>query len=382
MNYKNQYKKAVGNILNTNPNHLFFYWKGRIALYAALKALNIKKGDEVILPAFTCVVVPNAIKYLEATPIYVDIDDQTYNTTLEKIKAKRTPNTKAIIIQNTFGLTSNVDEISDYCKKENIPSIEDCTHGFGGTYNNKPNGSFCDFAFYSTQWNKPYSTGIGGILMVNNSAYIPIIQSIEKELIQPSFKDKAILKALIFARENILNSKNYWTLLKLYRWLSKHKLVIGSSSPDELASTTMPKNYFKASSSVQYKTGLKNLKKLENTLQIRIENAKIYSKFLKEKGKTFVNESLFQNHSFLKYPLLVNNRTTFIEEAEKVNIDIGEWFVSPLHPIESDLSSWDLDIEQFPTAKEKASKMVNLPTDTEDISHVLNFLENNINLIC
>lgn len=381
MTLENKYKKEISTILNSTPDQLFLFWKGRIALYAALKSLNIKEGDQIILPAFTCVVVPNAIKYLKATPIYVDINCNTYNTDLNKIKNAITPKTKAVIIQNTFGLSSEVELITAYCSAQNIPTIEDCTHGFGGEYEGKPNGSYCDFAFYSTQWNKPYSTGVGGFLMVNNKQYLNSIEKIYAQAKRPSFKDTTMLKSLIFARENILNANNYWTLLKLYRWLSKNKLVVGSSSPEELASTNIPSNYFIKSSKVQAKAGIKNIKKLSNKNTLRLNNAKRYSSFLKKNNKIYVSENLFQNHSFLKYPLLVNKRSLFIEKAEALKIEIGEWFVSPLHPIESDLSSWDLEINDFPIAKEKAKQMVNLPTDTENIEAVICFLKNNLGLI-
>ena len=80
MNLKiNNYKIELSRILNCNPQNLFLYWKGRVALYAALKSIGIKENDEIILPAFTCVVVPNAILYLKAKPVYVEIDLENYS---------------------------------------------------------------------------------------------------------------------------------------------------------------------------------------------------------------------------------------------------------------------------------------------------------------
>ena len=128
--------------------------------------MGVKDNDEVILPAFTCVVVPNAIMYLKAKPVYIDINPETYNISIEKIDEAITENTKVIICQNTFGLSSNIEDIIQIAKKNNLFTIEDCTHGFGGYDNGKPNGTYCDAAFYSTQWNKPFSTGIGGFLVV------------------------------------------------------------------------------------------------------------------------------------------------------------------------------------------------------------------------
>ena len=150
-NLEYTYKKEIASYLNTSEQQIFLYWKGRVALYAILKAMGVGKDDEVILPAFTCVVVANAIIYLGAKPVYVDIDLQTYNARFEDIKKAVTNKTKAIICQNTFGLSSDIEEITKYAKEQTIFTIEDCTHGFGGYYNQKPNGSYCDAAFYSTQ---------------------------------------------------------------------------------------------------------------------------------------------------------------------------------------------------------------------------------------
>ena len=82
----NKYKKAIASILECSPDNIFLYWKGRVALYAILKAMGVKEGDEVIVPAFTCIVVPNAVIYLGAKPVYVDISVEDYNTDINKLK--------------------------------------------------------------------------------------------------------------------------------------------------------------------------------------------------------------------------------------------------------------------------------------------------------
>lgn len=371
----NRYKGELQKQIGLTHNNFFFYWKGRVALTAIFKTLDLKEGDEVILPAFTCVVVPNAIIYLKAKPVYVDIDLDTYNTSLRKIKEKVTSKTKVVMCQNTFGLSSEVDLISAWCKENNIISIEDCTHGYGGSFNGKPNGSFSDFAFYSTQWNKPFSTGIGGFLLVNNTSFISKVEKVNKGLIIPSAKDKIILKALLFAKNKVLNKSNYWSLLKLYRFLSKYNLVIGSSSGEEITSVKEPHNYFKGISSTQINEGIKSVQKINDFLVLRKSNAVIYTTFLKINRLTFVNDKLLSNHSFLKYPLLVKDRDTFLELAEKHKIDLGEWFNSPLHPVQSNFDLWGLNIESFPNAKYASERVVNLPTDTTDIASVISFLE-------
>lgn len=376
------YNKSLREVSELNNNEIFHYWKGRVALSAIFKAIDLSEDDEVILPAFTCVVVPNAILYLKAKPIYVDINLKTYNTTLKKIKSKVTPKTKVVICQNTFGLSSEVDEISKWCKQNNIITIEDCTHGFGGKFKGSPNGSFCDFAFYSSQWNKPHSTGIGGFAIVNDSNYITKLRRVNKDLIKPGLKSTFILKSLIFTRKNLVSENNYWRLLKLYRYLSKKNLVVGSSSGEEISSIEEPKKYFSGASKTQIKEGEKSVKSLKKDIILRKENALIYYDFLQKNNKTNVSKDLFDNHSFLKYPLLVSNQTEFLELAKKNKIELGEWFNSPIHPVQQDFKLWKLNIEEFPNAKKISKLIVNLPTDTNNINNVLSFLEKNLKYIC
>ena len=160
----NLFTEVIAAILDIKNNDVFTYWKGRVALYAYLRALGISDGDEVIIPGLTCVVVPNAIIYTGATPVYADIRMDTLTMDPIAVRQCISRKTKAIIIQNTFGLSADVELLVNMAHELGIAAIEDCTHGFGGYYNGKPNGTIADAAFYSTQWNKPFSTGLGGFL--------------------------------------------------------------------------------------------------------------------------------------------------------------------------------------------------------------------------
>jgi len=374
-NIEQAYKRAIASYLNAEENQIFLYWKGRVALYALLKAMGVGKDDEVILPAFTCVVVANAILYLGAKPVYVDIDVNTFNTRFNDIQKVVTARTKVIICQNTFGLSSDIEKITSFAKENSIYTIEDCTHGFGGYYHQKPNGTYCGAAFYSTQWNKPFSTGTGGFALVNNLKLIDSLQLINQNLVKPSFKQKISLKLLYFVREKLLNKHTYWLLVNFYRFLSKHNLILGSSSGEEITTTIVPPNYFMKLSEVQMKKGIKHLKTLPEVLKRRKENAHIYSEYLKNRGKNHVSFSLFDNHSFLKYPLLVENREEVFRLAEKNNIVLGDWFNSPLHPVQKDFEQWQFNAELYPNAVHAGNHVINLPTDIKDVSTVLDFLE-------
>lgn len=372
------YKAEIAKYLNASPHQIFLFWKGRIGLYAILKSMGIQQGDEVILPAFTCVVVPNAIIYLGAKPVYVDIDENTLNTRLDLIKEKISHATKCIIIQNTFGLSSEVEEIVSYAKEKRIQTIEDCTHGFGGTYNGKPNGSYCDAAFYSTQWNKPYSTGIGGFALIHNEKLLKGMMEVENELSPPSKKQKWMLGSLIKIKKYMLHDSTYWPMLRIYRRLSKSGRVVGSSTGLEITSAKMPNDYLTASSSIQERVGTKALKQIQSLVESRRINGFTYNQYLKKENKFHYIEKDVSNHSFLKYPIFVKNREEFMLKAEKSKIRLGDWFVSPIHPVLENFEKWHLNLDDYPVAYRLSQSILNLHTEEEHPNKLVAFLENNI----
>ena len=241
MHYRNNYKAKISSILNIKASDVFLYWKGRVGLYSLLKAMGVTEGDEVILPAYTCVVVPNAILYLGATPIYVDVNAETYNMDISEVEKAITSKTKAIICQNTYGLSTDLEILQEIAKKNKIYTIEDCTHGFGGTYNGIANGLSCDAAIYSTQWNKPFSSGIGGFSVTKNTVLSKKLSESENQLTAPSSNELFKLKLLFFVKRYLINEYNYWPMVKFYRWLSHNTpIVVGSSTSEENTSLVMP----------------------------------------------------------------------------------------------------------------------------------------------
>ena len=373
--YESKYRKKINSYLNCGEDNIFFYWKGRVALYALLKAMGVGVGDEVIVQGYTCVVVANSIIYLGATPVYVDIDLNTYNMNIDQLKAKITDKTKVIICQNTYGLSSNLEKIDEIAKEHNLYTLEDCTHGFGGYYNGKPNGTSCNASFFSTQWSKPYTTGLGGFCVVHQDVLRQKLKKINETLINPSFKEVVELKLMYFLRSYIINDFTYWPMIRLYRWLSRRNLVVGSSSGEEIEGTKMPKGFFKKQSNVQFKKGVKSLKKLKNVNQLRKDNAKKYTDVLKKLGKTYVSEALFNNHIFIRYPLLVKDRDKFRELAEKKGIILGEWFESPIYPAYNSYNVWDLDVSDLPNAMWACERIVNLETMKKNVDKDIDFLE-------
>ena len=378
---REKYKILIAKHLVVEPEQVFLYWKGRVALYAILKSLNINNGDEIVLPGFTCVVVPNVIKYLNSKPVYVDIDSDTLNPCFNNVKNSVTSKTRVIIIQNTFGLSSDVDKISEFAKENGIITIEDCTHGFGGTFKLKSNGSYCDASFYSTQWNKPFSTGIGGFAVINNKKLIPAIKKLNDELIRPSFFDELGLFSLIMTHKILLHPRSYWLIRDFYRFLSSHGIVTGSSEKSELISISIPDKYFKGIGSVQAWLGRNRIADINKKISTRKEYAKVYTRFLQEHGKLFVREELFPDHSFLKYPIIVTDRDIFQARASKKHIPLGDWFLSPIHPVRANLELWDIENGSIPVASEISQYIVNLPTEGIEIRRVIDFMADEIDMI-
>lgn len=374
MNMELTYQSKIAEYLQIDVVQVSLYWKGRVALYTMLKAMGVGPGDEVVLPAFTCVVVPNAILYVGATPVYVDINPDSLCCDVEQIEKAISPNTKVILIQNMLGLSVQVSEIIALAKKHSIFTIEDCTHGFGGKHQGVFNGLRSDASFFSSQWNKPFSTGIGGMLVVNNRELLQSVNSLQSNLIKPSAKDQFILFILIWARTYLLKGFTYWTLLRMYRSLSKKGLVVGSSSASELEGIHMPKDYVKGMSKVQCRAGIKAINTLNQVISRRKNSGISVHEWLTSQGKTTVPAEYLAHHTFLKYPLLVRDRELFLQQAEKRKIPMGDWFISPLHPVLDSLKPWGLEVCNFPNAVYISNHIVNLPLDLP-VHRLINFLE-------
>ncbi len=138
------------------------------AMHIALMALGIKKGDEVILPNITWVATANAIAYVNATPIFADIDLKDWGIDVGKIEKLITKKTKAIMPVHLYGQPCNMENIIKIAKKYNLYVIEDAAPAIGAKFKNKKCGTFGDFGAFSFQGAKLLVSGEGGMLVTNN----------------------------------------------------------------------------------------------------------------------------------------------------------------------------------------------------------------------
>ena len=141
---------------------------GTAALEIAIKALGIKKNDEVIIPNFTIISNALAVIRQNAKPVLVDCDLQNWNMKISDIEKKITKKTKAIIATHIYNFPLDIEKIVKICKKNKILLIEDAAEVIGQKYKNKMCGSFGDISTFSFYANKQITTGEGGMIVTND----------------------------------------------------------------------------------------------------------------------------------------------------------------------------------------------------------------------
>ena len=142
------------------------------ALEICALLLDIKPGDEVVMPSFTFVSTANAFVLRGARPIFVDIRADTLNIDEHLVEAAITPRTKAIVVVHYAGVGCEMDTISAIAARHGLPVIEDNAHGLFGTYRGRPLGTFGSLATLSFHETKNLSCGEGGSLVINESQFI------------------------------------------------------------------------------------------------------------------------------------------------------------------------------------------------------------------
>ena len=140
---------------------------GTAALEIAIKALDIKKNDEVLIPNFTIISNALAVIKQQAKPVLIDCNMDNWNIKIEDIRKKVTKKTKAIIITHIYSFPNDMDKILKVCKEKKIFVIEDAAEVLGLKYKNKKCGSFGDISTFSFYANKQITTGEGGMISVN-----------------------------------------------------------------------------------------------------------------------------------------------------------------------------------------------------------------------
>jgi len=281
--------------------HCYLFNAGRSALLIGLKSLSLKPQDEILHQRFTCAVVPQAILKTKAKPIPVN-HTSTFNLDIKDLQRKITPHSKALVIQHTFGNPDDLTKIKKICKKHQLILIEDCAHGLGTTFQNKPVGSFGDMTILSFGRDKIISSVFGGALLSKKKIKIPKTTYpsnfwIFKQLIHPIFLSLAVPTYFYFGKYLIFILKKLNLIVLPLDNIPIH------SFPNALAKLT-----------------LNQWHKLNHLNLHRRQIAKIYSQAFKIPFN--------KNSIYLRFPLKVKNPTDLIKYAKKNQILLGNWYNS------------------------------------------------------
>ena len=164
--YVTAFEKTVASFVKSK--YVISVNSGTSALQAALHALDIKKGDEVIVPSFTFVATANAVASTGAKPIFADILKDNFTIDPNDIQKKITKKTRAIMPVHLYGHVAYVEKLSDISKKHNLPIIEDSAQSLGSTYKRKHTGTFFEMGCFSMYPAKIMTAGEGGFVVTNN----------------------------------------------------------------------------------------------------------------------------------------------------------------------------------------------------------------------
>ena len=293
-----------------NVKHAIATTSGTTALHTALLAHDIGKGDEVITTPFTFIASANSILFTGATPVFVDIDPETYNIDPELIEDAITPNTKAILPVHLYGYVCDMDAIMDIADRHNLVVIEDACQAVGAKFNGKTAGSFGTgtFSLYAT---KNVMSGEGGMITTD---------------------DDDISEKCRLIRSHGMKVRYYHDMLGYnYRMSDLHAAI-----------------------------GLAQMQRLEAFKTIRQQNAK----YLNEHITSVVTPKVKPNyeHVWHQYTIQVDggrDRDAAVKQLHEAGIGTGIFYPVPVH--EQAYMRKIVGDYQLPVAEKLAKQVISLP---------------------
>ncbi len=220
---------------------------GTTALHVALLALDIQPGDEVITTPFSFFAAAEVIYLMHATPVYVDIDPETYLLNPSLLEAVITQKTKAIIPVGLYGQCADMDAINAIAKKHGIPVIEDAAQSFGATYKNRKSGSLADISCTSFFPSKPLGGyGDSGACFTNNAALAKQLRLIMNHGQERRYHHVALgmnarmdsIQAAVLLEKFKFLEEELTLRQQVASWYGEHLSAVGIKPP-----TILPYNY-------------------------------------------------------------------------------------------------------------------------------------------
>ena len=342
-------------------NYAISFNSGRSALLAILNSLGLKKGDEVLLQAFTCNALVNPILWSGLKPVFVDCDKEDFNLDVSDLKRKIGPKSKVVIVQHTFGLPAKMNEILKICRDFNLILIEDCAHSLGAKYKGKLVGTMGDASFFSFSRDKVISSVYGGMVATNNEGLAKNIKQYQKKAGSPS---------LFWIFQQLLHPVLMnWLILPTYKILGKYLLVlfqilkILSKAVHWKEKRGKKPPYFpKKMPEALALLALNQFRKLERFNSHRKKIANFYYQNLKDLSFKLPPRFPGRESIYLRFSIVSSQAREIIKKAWKNNLLIGDWYDSPIAPHDTKLERMQYSLGSCPVAEKLSQTTFNLPT--------------------
>lgn len=355
---------------------LTFFYRGRVALYAILRASGLGPGSRILLQAFTCTAVPEAILALGAIPKYVDVESGSVNMSPAALENALADGGDAVVLQHTFGIPADAEAASRVCSSYGVPLIEDCCHvaGFprGGGL-----GSLGVASFFSFEWGKPIPVGIGGAAVVNSKEVSRRLRELTGGFSPPPLVRRLRLEVQFHLYRLLYNPRRYWMLRRAFRRFSSMRLAEGNYhlEPDGEPSEEFG---WKMSHSV-----MRRVQRAESQLADRFEGISKTVKRYRDGIQNLQLQHLIEPTdgtvpALARYPLFTERKFELLKAAERSNIEVAGWYATAVHPLEGRaLSSVGYELGSCPAAEAAADRVVSLPIQSAreaDTNKIIRFL--------
>lgn len=340
------------------------FWRGRVALWTILRAAGVTRDDEVILSAYTCEVVPTAVKFAGGQCVFVDVEHGCLNPSVQQIADAITKQTRAVILQHTYGIVQPVWEVKSLIAGRKITLIEDCCQLVADNSYFQNISAASDAAFFSTQWSKPFSTGLGGMAVFFDEN----LYNASRNLLAAFPTEQNRKRARSLATQILLHNLTVYPrtealIARIYRWAQGIGLVQGTTCPEEYAES-IPSNYLAGAVNVQAILGTEELSKWGKNVSHRCMLTEYYLNSLLELGvNIFPMKTGSGKLALWAIPLFVENAGEILTRAGRAGLPIASWFIRPpVHLVPPTADRYNYHMGQCPESERKVTREIHLLT--------------------
>lgn len=314
--------------------HAFAFRSGRESLSAAIQGLGLSPGDDVIVPGYTCVVVPNAFSYAGIEPTYADIELDTYGVDIAEIRRLVTTSTKAIVMHHLYGLVSrDYDAIVEFAAERGIPVIEDCAHSTGATVHGVNVGNRGTVGFYSSEQSKVFNTIMGGVVVTSDEHVARRLEAVRSDAPAPTHDEiKSLLMSVRLRHMQEKSRNRLWLTDVAALRFGKHEIT--PTSIDEYDGLK-PDRYGEKMAGATAKLAVNQLRKIDAYNEERRAHARHWDAWADAQGyrKPLVVEDT--TPVFLRYPVQVpaEMKADLRWARTELGVRPGVWFLGTHHPV-------------------------------------------------